>query len=96
MFPHQGSIFDHVISQDRAGFKANVLTYLYLNAAQGCFGALSGIMFSLVGRKISNAVRNQLFCSIVVQDIACELIYKDPCCESFSKSLPLILTELQL
>ena len=51
-------------------FSADIKLYIAVSVATGLFGSIRSLCFSLVGSKISNDVRNQLYTSILRQDVA--------------------------
>ena len=75
------SILDDVIRGVNAGnpaeksaassrFSFDIQLYIAVSVATGLFGSIRSLCFSLVGSKISNDVRNQLYTSILRQDVA--------------------------
>ena len=57
-------------SAARSRFSADIKLYIAVSVATGLFGSVRSLCFSLVGSKISNDVRNQLYTSILRQDVA--------------------------
>ena len=51
-------------------FSNDIKLYIAVSVATGLFGSIRSLCFSLVGSKISNDVRNQLYTSILRQDVA--------------------------
>ena len=51
-------------------FSNDIKLYIAVSVATGLFGSVRSLCFSLVGSKISNDVRNQLYTSILRQDVA--------------------------
>ena len=66
----QGGILDAVVRGDPASFRDEVTWLLGVSVASGVFGALRGLCFNLVGRRIACHVRNNLFRGMIRQDIA--------------------------
>eukprot|EP01105_Mastigella_eilhardi_P021886 TRINITY_DN5337_c0_g1_i3.p1 TRINITY_DN5337_c0_g1~~TRINITY_DN5337_c0_g1_i3.p1 ORF type:complete len:644 (-),score=147.08 TRINITY_DN5337_c0_g1_i3:896-2827(-) len=66
----QGKVLDGVIREDVSAFHLNVLGYVVATVISGVFGSVRNLCFSLVGSRMSNAVRNRFFVSIITQDIA--------------------------
>eukprot|EP00039_Didymoeca_costata_P007517 m.100707 g.100707 ORF g.100707 m.100707 type:complete len:916 (-) comp13720_c0_seq5:44-2791(-) len=67
---YNGKIMDRIIAGDRHGFQKDVLLYIYLSIGTGFFGAVRQFMFRLVGTKLANKVRNDLFSRVIYQDTA--------------------------
>lgn len=59
-----------IIAHDMRGFRADLMIFIYLSIASGAFGAVRQFMFRIVGAKLSNSVRNQLFAKVVAADVA--------------------------
>ena len=72
----QGSILDDVVNavggkeDAKAAFSRDIKIYIAVSVATGLFGSIRSLCFSLIGSKISNDVRNELYTSILRQDIA--------------------------
>ena len=72
----QGQILDDVIrgvnGEPGAGleFTRDIQFYIAVSVVTGLFGSIRSLCFSLVGSKISRDVRDQLYSSILKQDIA--------------------------
>lgn len=66
----QGQILDTVIKADTDRFEYNIKLYILVSVATGFFGGVRSLCFGVVGSKMANDVRNKLFQSIIVQDIA--------------------------
>lgn len=67
---YNGDIMDCIIDQDRARFRHTITLFVILSAATGVFGSIRQLMFRLVGSKMANTIRNNLFAKVVAQDIA--------------------------
>lgn len=71
MSPHiQGNILDSVVQGARGRFEQAVRMYLFVAVMTGIIGGAQSLSFNIVGRKLANTVRLQLYRSIVVQDVA--------------------------
>lgn len=70
IFPnYQGKLIDQVVKMDREGFKYDVMMVLYLSIATGAFAAVRQFSFRMVGTKMTNRVRNQLFSRLLSLDV---------------------------
>jgi len=67
---YQGRILDHVITLDKSAFTRDIIVYVSLSVFVGLIGGAKNLCFEVVGRRIEVLVRNQLYSSIIVQDIA--------------------------
>eukprot|EP01125_Pyxidicula_operculata_P018213 TRINITY_DN6461_c0_g1_i2.p1 TRINITY_DN6461_c0_g1~~TRINITY_DN6461_c0_g1_i2.p1 ORF type:complete len:857 (+),score=171.12 TRINITY_DN6461_c0_g1_i2:240-2810(+) len=67
---YQGKILDHVINKRTDEFKTDIYYYVGLSFAMGLFGGIRNLCFNIVGRKMGNEVRNRLYRSVVMQDMA--------------------------
>ena len=71
VFPnYQGKLIDRVVNMDREGFKYDVMMVLYISIATGAFAAVRQFSFRMVGTRMTNAVRNQLFSRLLSLDVA--------------------------
>eukprot|EP01127_Copromyxa_protea_P014688 TRINITY_DN4142_c0_g1_i3.p1 TRINITY_DN4142_c0_g1~~TRINITY_DN4142_c0_g1_i3.p1 ORF type:complete len:887 (+),score=187.45 TRINITY_DN4142_c0_g1_i3:40-2700(+) len=66
----QGKLFDDVIKLDREAFKSDIVKFLVISLLMGVFGSIRNLCFLLSARRITNVIRNQLYCAILRQDIA--------------------------
>ena len=66
----QGSILDSVVQSNLSRFNEWVRFYILVSALTGIVGGAQSLCFNIVGRKLSNTVRRQLYRGIMVQDIA--------------------------
>lgn len=67
---YQGHIVDRIVEQNRKLFQYDVTFFVVLSALSGLFGSIQQLMFRVVGSKMANSIRNQLFSQVVAQDIA--------------------------
>ncbi|KAH3744499.1 ATP-binding cassette transporter, subfamily B, member 4, group TAP protein PpABCB4 MET type [Pelomyxa schiedti] len=67
---YQGKVLDSVIVGNLQNFHTYVLCYVAATFISGVFASGRNLCFSLVASRMSNAVRNRLFTSIIHQDIA--------------------------
>lgn len=67
---YQGSTLDYVNDGDKTAFFDNVKIYILISIATGTLGSIRSLCFNLVGARITNDIRNQLFSSLIVQDTA--------------------------
>ena len=65
----QGRVFDSIIKQDYGNFKSLITEYLIINACLGLLASLQSLSLELVGRKLAFTAREQLFASIISQDV---------------------------
>jgi len=67
---YQGKILDDVIRKDVDTFQKDIYLYVGLSVSMGLFGGIRNLCFNVVGRKMGNEVRNKLYASIMMQDMA--------------------------
>ena len=70
LHPHPltpGKILDAVVHADTSEFNTVVVAYLLLSVTSGAFGGLRSLLFNIVGRRLSNTIRVQLYKGIVIQ-----------------------------
>ncbi|KAH3759497.1 ATP-binding cassette transporter, subfamily B, member 4, group TAP protein PpABCB4 MET type [Pelomyxa schiedti] len=67
---YQGHIIDNVVKTDFEAFKYCILMYIIVEVIAAVFGSLRGICFNIVASKIENGIRNHMFSSVLIQDIA--------------------------
>eukprot|EP01128_Nolandella_sp_AFSM9_P007822 TRINITY_DN4407_c0_g1_i1.p1 TRINITY_DN4407_c0_g1~~TRINITY_DN4407_c0_g1_i1.p1 ORF type:complete len:948 (-),score=189.43 TRINITY_DN4407_c0_g1_i1:48-2849(-) len=67
---YQGKILDSVIKGNHEQFVTEIKFYVGFTVAVALFGSVRKVCFSLVGRHLTNSLRNHLFASVIVQDIA--------------------------
>ena len=65
----QGRVFDSIIKQDYNTFRSLITEYLIINACLGILASLQSLSLELVGRKLAFTAREQLFASIISQDV---------------------------
>ncbi|CEL94100.1 unnamed protein product [Vitrella brassicaformis CCMP3155] len=69
--PHyQGRIIDSVIQEHHTDFWNTIKMYTLLSVLTGLFGGIQGLCVEIVARRLSNATRNELFQSVMRQDVA--------------------------
>eukprot|EP00916_Digyalum_oweni_P013094 GHVL01021534.1.p1 GENE.GHVL01021534.1~~GHVL01021534.1.p1 ORF type:complete len:702 (-),score=98.20 GHVL01021534.1:223-2328(-) len=66
----QGRILDDVIRVDQNNFRLNVFRFVIFSLATGLFGSIQSLCVEIIGRRLSVAVRTELFKNIIRQDIA--------------------------
>ena len=66
----QGRVFDSIIQRDSTAFGRLILEYVIINVVLGLLGSLQSLSLELVGRRLNLAARQQLFASILRQDVA--------------------------
>jgi ABC-type multidrug transport system fused ATPase/permease subunit len=66
----QGQILDRVIAHDRDGFLSKLYYYIALSVSVTVLSSVQAFCFSLSSRHMARLLKNDLFSSIIVQDIA--------------------------
>jgi ABC-type multidrug transport system fused ATPase/permease subunit len=66
----QGQILDRVIARDRDGFVTQLYYYTALSVSVTVLSSVQAFCFSLSSRHMARLLKNDLFSSIIVQDIA--------------------------
>jgi ABC-type multidrug transport system fused ATPase/permease subunit len=67
---YQGAILDRVIAKDVSGFWKQITFYASFTGAVMVLSSLQSLCFNIAGRSMGAFVKNELFRSILVQDIA--------------------------
>ncbi len=66
----QGNILDAVVGDNHHRFNYWIKAYLVISILSGIFSGLQSLFFNIVGRKLSNTIREKLYRGIVMQDVA--------------------------
>eukprot|EP00040_Diaphanoeca_grandis_P023777 m.129827 g.129827 ORF g.129827 m.129827 type:complete len:898 (-) comp29434_c0_seq1:80-2773(-) len=71
LMPHyNGKIIDRLVNKDIEGFRYDITITVVLAVATGLFGSVRTVLFRVVGAKIANTVRKDLFHRLLTQDVA--------------------------